>query len=75
LPSQLTPFQIEVPKQEKDRPAFIQFPREVHHGAMEQVMGSLEVPSHLGRWARCGDDIGRVLFPGILIKSTDFEEQ
>jgi hypothetical protein len=42
---------------------------------MDQILEGLEVPSHVGQWVRCRDDTNRVLFPGILVKSADFEEQ
>jgi len=39
------------------------------------VFESMKVPSHIGAWIKCGDAVGRALYPGIRIMSLDYEEQ
>lgn len=72
-------WQIKDPFDPKDRKsketlAWANFKRNVYHKVMGVMLSPLKRPSHHGMAHRCGDDIKRVLFPGILIKGIDGKE-
>lgn len=50
------------------------FKREVYHKVGETIFNSLVHRSHIGDTLRCGDNVVRVLHPGVLIESLDHEE-
>ncbi|KAJ6523086.1 hypothetical protein DFH09DRAFT_1421223 [Mycena vulgaris] len=60
--------------QEKDKPAFSNFKNIVWHTAFYKLLESLVLPSKLGHWTTCGDQINRWLWPMILILAADYEE-
>ncbi|KAJ7300529.1 hypothetical protein DFH08DRAFT_919254 [Mycena albidolilacea] len=59
---------------EKENYEFAQFRREVYQQVLEIIFSSLYERSWRGEVVTCGDDVPRVLYPGFLIESLDFEE-
>ena len=51
------------------------FKRVVWHAAFRILLKTIAEYSQIGCWNRCGDDILRFLFPGVIILSADYEEQ
>lgn len=77
--SLLTMTQIHDPSDPSDRNsadkiAFACFKREVYHKVLSVVFGSLCSRGHRGEAMKCGDQIQRVIYPGIPIASVDSEE-
>ncbi|KAJ7842905.1 hypothetical protein B0H13DRAFT_1909632 [Mycena leptocephala] len=56
------------------RAEYDQLKRLIYRGVCETVMASLQHRSHRGEALRFGDGIIRVVHPGVLIESMDFEE-
>ncbi|KAJ7765040.1 hypothetical protein DFH07DRAFT_770300 [Mycena maculata] len=56
------------------RSEYNQLKRLIYHGVCHLVMASLEQRSHKGEALRFGDGVKRVVYPGVLIESMDFEE-
>ncbi|KAJ6461691.1 hypothetical protein C8R45DRAFT_841971, partial [Mycena sanguinolenta] len=59
---------------DKENYEFAQFKREIYQQVLEIIFSSLYPRSWRGEVATCGDDLTRVLYPGFLIESLDFEE-
>ncbi|KAA1474760.1 hypothetical protein DENSPDRAFT_906474 [Dentipellis sp. KUC8613] len=64
-PSERTPL---------ERIAFGNFKTDVYHKVVDKVFEPIREHSHVGDTVTCGDDIARVLYPGIHIISIDHEE-
>ncbi|KAG2148877.1 hypothetical protein DEU56DRAFT_729847 [Suillus clintonianus] len=54
--------------------AFACFKREVYHKVLAVVFGSLRSRGRCGEAMKCGDQVQRVIYPGIPIASVDSEE-
>ncbi|KIJ58811.1 hypothetical protein HYDPIDRAFT_33775 [Hydnomerulius pinastri MD-312] len=50
------------------------FKREVYHKVLQVIFGSLRHRARSGEAIKCGDDLNRVIYPGIPIESLDGEE-
>ncbi|KAJ7048129.1 hypothetical protein C8F01DRAFT_1072674 [Mycena amicta] len=59
---------------DRQRYEFAQFKREIYQKVLTVIFSSLQRRSWEGEPLRCGDNIPRVLYPGFLIESLDFEE-
>ncbi|KAJ7789214.1 hypothetical protein B0H14DRAFT_3574529 [Mycena olivaceomarginata] len=59
---------------DKENYEFAQFKREIYQQVLEIIFSSLYLRSWRGEVVTCGDEITRVLYPGFLIESLDFEE-
>ncbi|KAF8520305.1 hypothetical protein JB92DRAFT_3285845 [Gautieria morchelliformis] len=57
-----------------EKTVFGLFKREVYHKILKKIFYSLELRSQEGEAVKCGDEIHRVLFPGIAVHSLDGEE-
>ncbi|KAF8521655.1 hypothetical protein JB92DRAFT_3275059 [Gautieria morchelliformis] len=57
-----------------EKTVFGLFKREVYHKILKKIFHSLELRSQEGEAVKCGDEIHRVLFPGIAVHSLDGEE-
>jgi len=53
---------------------YARFKREVYHKICDIIFASVRRRSHSGEAVICGDNITRVLFPGVLINAVDMEE-
>jgi hypothetical protein len=54
---------------------FVDHKRIVWHEAFHVLLDSIRLHSKTGCWMLCGDDVVRLLFPVILMFSSDYEEQ
>ena len=54
---------------------FVDFKRVVWHKALKKILESLERWAESGYYHEISEDLGRWLYPIILILSADFEEQ
>ena len=54
--------------------AFARFKREVYHKVFRVIFDTLVRPSNHGEAVRCSDLFTRVLWPGVLIDSVDYQE-
>ncbi|KAJ7461103.1 hypothetical protein FB451DRAFT_1341275 [Mycena latifolia] len=61
-------------RSDKENYEFAQFKREIYQQVLEIIFSSLYPRSWRGEVLTCGDNITRVLYPGFLIESLDFEE-
>ncbi|KAJ7898314.1 hypothetical protein B0H14DRAFT_3080816 [Mycena olivaceomarginata] len=59
---------------DKENYEFAQFKREIHQHVLEIIFSSLYLRSWRSEVVTCGDEITRVLYPGFLIESLNFEE-
>ncbi|KAJ7868913.1 hypothetical protein B0H14DRAFT_2572077 [Mycena olivaceomarginata] len=59
---------------DKENYKFAQFRREIYQQVLEIIFSSLYERSWRGEVVTCRDDVPRVLYPGFLIESLDFEE-
>jgi hypothetical protein len=55
--------------------SFVNFKNAVWHESFLKLLESVIQISRTGYWFECGDTIRRLLWPLILILSTDYEEQ
>ncbi|KAJ7204969.1 hypothetical protein GGX14DRAFT_645516 [Mycena pura] len=61
-------------RNERETYEFAQFKREIYQQVLEIIFRSLYHRSWMGETVICGDTVARVLYPGFLIESLDFEE-
>ncbi|KAJ7880579.1 hypothetical protein B0H14DRAFT_2566266 [Mycena olivaceomarginata] len=59
---------------DKENYEFAQFKREIHQQVLEIIFSSLYLRSWRSEVVTCEDEITRVLYPGFLIESLNFEE-
>ncbi|KAF7325233.1 hypothetical protein MKEN_00567800 [Mycena kentingensis (nom. inval.)] len=59
---------------QRKRYEFAQFKREIYQKVLAIIFHSLYRRSWIGETEKCGDEVVRVLYPGFLIQSFDFEE-
>ena len=54
--------------------AFARFKREIYHKVFRIIFETLLRPSNYGEAVNCSDALTRVLWPGVLIDSVDYQE-
>ena len=59
----------------KGKKGYVDFKRVVWHEAFKKLLETLPDHSQVGCWTECGDKITWQLFPGVIILSSDYEEQ
>ncbi|KAK7029277.1 hypothetical protein R3P38DRAFT_3314735 [Favolaschia claudopus] len=59
---------------ERQNYGFAQFKREIYQQVLEIIFESIWRKASTGELVECGDTVDRVLYPGFLIESLDFEE-
>ena len=68
-------IKIHTPSQERKNKEFIDFKREVYHAIFSAIFLELRATSNIGEAIICGDGVERVIYPGVYMLSSDFEEQ